>query len=104
MSWNADVNKPNGKSTQSYHCLHPWEAKHAIGVQHKKLREFGATAGIAAIGVSRPSWRKSNGPYENDPVKIIISGRPASVDETMRKISDWLRDCSVMHDDAFDRF
>lgn len=104
MSWSADVNKPTGKSTQSYYCLHPWEAKHVIGVNHKKLAEFRAIAGISCIQVSRPAHWKSNGPYKNDPVRIIISGRPVAVDNTMRKISEWLKECSVMYCDQFDKF
>jgi hypothetical protein len=103
MSWSADVNKPTGKSTQSYYCLHPWEAKHVIGVNHKKLAEFGATAGISCIRVNRPAHWKSNGPYKDDPVRIIIQGRPVDVDNTMRKISEWLQECSEMYCDQFDK-
>ena len=80
------MNKPNGKSSQCYHCLHPSDA---IALEANKLDEFGAAAGISSITVRR-AWRKSNGTYEDGPVKIIISGRPAAVDDTVRKINDWL--------------
>jgi hypothetical protein len=101
MSYLDERNKHNGKSTQVYYCVNPWEPKHVVGVGHKKLLEFGALDGIKSIGTNRPSGQGTYCKYQDDPVKIVISGRPSAVDETMRKISAWLMECSSMYHDKF---
>jgi hypothetical protein len=102
MSFLDERNKPNGKSTQLYYCVNPWEPKHVVGVKHSKLAEFGALDGITSIETSRPAWVRPGGKYQDNPVKIVISGKPSAVDETMRKISAWLVECSSMYHDRFD--
>ena len=101
MSYLDERNKPNGKSTQLYYCFNPWEPKHVVGVQHKKLAEFAALDGIRSIETSRPARVGPCGKYQDDPVKIVISGKPSAVDEIMRRISAWLLECSSMYHDKF---
>ena len=74
----------------------------AMEKEHSKLAEFGALDGITSIETSRPAWVRPGGKYQDNPVKIVISGKPSAVDETMRKISAWLVECSSMYHDRFD--
>ena len=101
MSYLDERNKPNGKSTQLYYCFNPWEPKHVVGVGHKKLGEFAALDGIKSIHTNRSASQGTNCKYQDDPVKIVISGRPSAVDATMLKISAWLLECSSMYHDKF---
>jgi hypothetical protein len=101
MSYLDERNKPNGKSTQLYYCFNPWEPKHVVGVGHKKLGEFAALDGIKSIHTNRSANQGTYGKYQDDPVKIVISGRPSAVDATMLKISAWLLECSSMYHDKF---
>ena len=90
MSWNLEINKPNGKSSQNFYCEKPWEAKHIAGKQHKKQHEFAATPGISCITDS-PS---GNGVF-------TISGRPAAVDKVKVAMGEWLKECQNMHYSKF---
>lgn len=90
-------NKPNGKSSQSFYCKHPWEAKHIAGVQHKKQHEFEAHPGISSITDS--PWRSAS-----HFGKFTISGKPKAVDEVMVKMADWLKECQSMHYDNLDKY
>ena len=42
-------NKPSGKSTQMFYFKTHYEAKHAIGKQHKKRIDFESRPGISNI-------------------------------------------------------
>ena len=99
MSYNDERNKPSGKSSQTFYCKHPWEAKHIAGVGHKKQHEFAAHPGISRIEDFRGSY---NHDYHG---KFVISGRPSAVNEVMIKMSDWLKECQTMHiENRFGRY
>jgi hypothetical protein len=93
MSYNLEINKPNGKSTQTYYFKHPWEPKHAIGVQHKKRFEFASRNGIAGV--------ESLCEYRGNEYcgRFVISGKPRAVDALKLEISEWLKECQRMHYD-----
>ena len=95
-SFDLDLNKPNGKSCQKYYFTKPWEAKHAIGVQHKKRQEFEARDGIRNVHlVERYQSNLTKNP--EDCTRFTIEGTPSAVNLLMADISKWLIECQKMH-------
>lgn len=92
MSWSLPENQPNGRSSQTFLCSKPWEPKHLIGKQAKKLAEFRDRDGISQVTASK---------YRSGECfcKVTISGRPSAVDATMSAMGEWLKECSIMHFD-----
>jgi hypothetical protein len=96
MSYLLDENKPNSKSCQRYHFKHPWEIKHAIGVNHKKHQEFLTREGIKNIHIKNGFGKY--GLYDDNKYgQFVIEGKPNDVDKLMIKISEWLKNCQCMH-------
>ena len=90
MSATWEINKPNGKSSQTFKCLKPWEGKHIAGVQHKKQREFADRFGV----IITDSKHHKCGSFS-------ISGNPRKVDETIVAMSEWLKETQGMYFDKF---
>jgi hypothetical protein len=97
MSWNDIRNKPQGKSTQFYYCVKPWEGKHIAGKQHTKQHEFAAKFGVS-IETDTGRYYYPGRDYHG---KFKISGNPQQVDACMEAMSKWLQECLVMHYDKF---
>jgi hypothetical protein len=97
MSWSDERNKPAGKSTQKYYCVHPWEGKHVTGKDHRKLGEFSRTFGVS-ISTDTDKWVY---PGSSVHAVYVISGTPAKVDACKTAMNDWLMKCSMMYHDRF---
>ena len=78
MSYNLDINKPSGKTSQIYYFKHPWEPKHTIGKQHCKRREFLQNEGIAEVEKVKPP--SSKGEYVKSVYISSTMGPSVSVD------------------------
>lgn len=85
-SYNCVNNKPSGKSSQTYYCMKPWEAKHIAGIDYIKCNEFRALLGIANITSNDVRYDETSGVYH----KFVISGQPNAVDSVMIKMNEWL--------------
>ena len=99
MSYNLDINKPSGKTSQIYYFKHPWEPKHAIGKQHCKRREFLQNDGIAEVKSLCDYYTKGHTPEYYG--KFVINGKAHAVDKLMLEISDWLKKCQNIHYSRF---
>ena len=89
-------NKPSGKSTQMFYFKTHYEAKHAIGKQHKKRIDFESRPGISNI---KSACNKFYHSRENplDYGRFIISGNPSAVDKLMIEIQEYLDQCQQIH-------
>jgi hypothetical protein len=87
-------NLPNHKSSQKFVFHHPYEAKHAIGVQHTKRLEFESREGIATVKFVEGMYRSQFGLF-------VIDGKPSAVDRLMVEIARWLAACQTMHFEEF---
>jgi hypothetical protein len=89
-------NKPSGKSTQIFYFKTHYEAKHAIGKQHKKRIEFESRAGISnIISACNTFYHSRENPLDYG--RFIISGTPSAVDTLMVEIREYLDSCQKMH-------
>ena len=91
------INKPNGRSSQSFYFTKPYEPKHAIGIKYKKFNEFSSRDGINKIDSFCKYYDKETNNYG----KFVISGRPNAVDKLMIEIQTWLATCQTLHYDQF---
>ena len=98
-SYLYDKNKPNGKSSQTYYCVKPWEAKHIAGVGHKKCNEFSSREGISSI--NSVMGYKYGGPNGIEHGKFVINGKPSAVDKVMIEMSEWLKTCQTVRYSKF---
>lgn len=91
----SEINKPNGKSSQTYYFENPWEAKHALGSKHKKRKEFESREGIMTIEFSSGFGNAAiNG---NKYGKFAIRGKIEAVDKMMIEIKEYLNRCQLIH-------
>lgn len=91
-------NKPNHKSTQMFYFTKHYEAKHAIGVKHKKRLEFESRPGISnIISACNTFYHTSEKPLDYG--RFIISGKPHAVDKLMIEIREYLDRCQNIHND-----
>ena len=89
-------NKPSGKSTQMFYFKTHYEAKHAIGKQHKKRMEFESRPGISnIISACNKFYHSIEKPLDYG--RFIISGTPSAVDELMVEIQEYLDNCQQIH-------
>ena len=89
-------NKPNGKSSQTFYFKNHYEAKHAIGIQHEKRKEFESRDGIKTV-ISLCDRRYS---MKDNPLhygRFVINGKPKAVDALMIEIQEWLDSCQNMY-------
>lgn len=98
MSWNDPRNKPEGKSTQFYFCVHPWEGKHIAGKKHVKQHEFATTFGVSISTDTGKYYSPAGSDYHG---KFKISGNPKQVDACKEAMSKWLQQCQSMYFDNF---
>ncbi len=84
MSW--EYNKPNNKSCQTFECVHPWETKHIIGTQGKKIKEFRDYEGITRITQSKFVQNR-----------FLIEGKIHAVNKVIEDMGKWLKECQNMH-------
>ena len=89
-SYDAPENKPNGASYQKYFFTKPWEAKHAIGVQHATRLKFQSREGISKISYNVERVGDTFGYFG-------IEGKPDAVDKVMEDLAILLQNCSSMH-------
>lgn len=87
------INRPNGKSCQKYHFLNRHQAKHAVGVNHKKIAEWTARDGIGNI--VNQTMRVMRGEEKIDHGYFIIEGKAKAVDQLMLDIRMWLINCDT---------
>ena len=88
-------NTPNGNSTQIFYFKKHYEAKHAIGKQHKKRREFESRTGIhEIISACNKFYHCKEKPFDFG--RFIISGKADSVDKLMVEIREYLNKCQSM--------
>ena len=73
-----------------------YEAKHAIGKQHKKRIDFESRPGISNI---KSACNKFYHSRENplDYGRFIISGNPSAVDKLMIEIQEYLDQCQQIY-------
>jgi hypothetical protein len=89
-------NKPSGKSTQMFYFKTHYEAKHAIGVKHKKRMEFEGRPGISnIISACNKFYHSKESPLDYG--RFIISGKSHAVDALMIEISEYLNHCQSIH-------
>ena len=88
---NDIFNKPNGKTSQTFYFTKPYEAKHAIGIKHRKRMEFESREGISSVDSLCDYY--SNGQPPNYYGRFIISGKKNAVDNLMIEIKEWLEKC-----------
>ena len=86
-----DKNIPTGKSCQKYHFSNRYQAKHAVGVNHKKIAQWLERDGIANI--VNQTMRVRRGEEKIDHGYFIIEGKPNAVDQLMLDIGIWLAKC-----------
>jgi hypothetical protein len=92
---NMEINKPNGKSSQTFYFMNPWEAKHALGIKHKKRLDFKSREGIATIEFS--GGFGNNAVHGNKYGKFSIRGKIDAVDKMMIEIHEYLEKCQFIH-------
>jgi hypothetical protein len=89
-------NAPSGKSTQMFYFKTHYEAKHAIGKQHKRRMEFESRPGISdIISACNTFYHTNEKPLDYG--RFIISGNPTSVDNLMIEIKEYLNECQNIH-------
>ena len=89
-------NKPNGKSSQTFYFKNHYEAKHAIGIKHKKRIEFESREGISSVqSLCDYHYSRKENPLHYG--RFVINGKPYAVDALMVEIQEWLDSCQKMH-------
>jgi hypothetical protein len=90
MAYDLASNKPSSNGTQSFKLVHPWEAKHALGVRYSKFNAWQKKEGIIKMIFI-------DGRNSGLPGKFIIKGTPSAVDQVMQEMADELRRCQHIH-------
>jgi hypothetical protein len=90
------TNKPNGNGTQIFYFKKHYEAKHAIGKQHKKRIEFESRNGISSVeSLCDYHYSTKENPLHYG--RFVIRGKPKAVDALMIEIQEWINTCQQIH-------